>query len=109
MKSIECLKIYDQLSARDRKGASILTLSRETKVPIPLVRKYLTEFSKAFVKVGGTDNYATNRFHPTLDHRKRLIADLAKYKADQLIAWWGVAIFCSGVAIFISITSFNGL
>ena len=109
MKSNEALRIYDYISSKDRAGVSYLQISAETKIEASRVNKYLNQFSKTFVRVGCGSKFTINRFVADKKPRETLVSQIAAHNQEKILSLFGIAMFCLGVAIFISVGSFNGL
>lgn len=102
MNSAEASKIYDCLSSRGSTGTSLLTIAKETQITIPRLRKYLSQFSKSFVRVGTSPKYAINTFNSDKNYKQSLLAQVDEYNKEQTMLWFSVFITI-GAAITVSI------
>ena len=108
MNKVQILKVYDCVSKQNRSGISFLQISRETNIPISSVRKYLTEFSSFFVRVGSSTCYTTNRFSQ-LNSKDSLISAIETTRRQKATVRLNLTIFCFGVAVAISSAVFTAV
>lgn len=94
MNSSDILKIHDCLSEKDRAGLSAMQIAQEINVPGGDIEKYVSKFSKSFVRVGESSKYTLNRFSSPNNSRKVLLAEIRKAKNERAFIY-----FCFSVLV----------
>ena len=106
MNKDQALRIYECLVEKDRLGIPVLQISRETNIPSDLIRRYLSEFSSFFTRVGNSSRYTVNRF--SNKSKDSLVAEINQHKREKASAWVALTVFCCALTVAISTGTYNG-